>query len=319
MRRFLYCFLHSLLGIASTLFASQNTLEQQIKKLIKNVPGQAGVAALHLGSGQRIEVNGNIRFPLLSTYKIPIALCCLSKIDSGTVNLHDKKKFTEEDLRRGCNIFSGQSLSIEKIIRLMLEKSDNAASDMILKMVGGGKVVTDWLGTHGIKDMRIDRSTLKMAGDISGITLDDDYRCSIPECIRRMKSVSHVNILAAQRKFFDDQRDTTTPHAMVDLLAHLYRKELVNSQSTDFILDCMTHCHVFGKGRIPRLLPKTCKVWHKTGRADSIVADVGIIELPRSKGHIVIALYSNKDTQHEEQRELAMAKITRTIYDHFSK
>ena len=317
MNRFVCCMLLFLLGLVGTMFACHITLEQRIKKLIQPVPGQTGVAALHLENGQRIEVNGNVRFPMASTYKVPIALCYMSMVDKGTYSLHDTKTFTGYDLRRGCNICSGQKLSTEKIIHLMLEQSDNAASDMILKMVGGGTVVTDWLRAQGINDMRIDRSTLKICGDISGISLDDDYCCSIQKCVRLMKSVSQANIRAAQRKFFDDLRDTTTPHAMVELLAHMYHRDLVSPQSTDFVLDCMAHCHVFGKGRIPRLLPKKCKVWHKPGRIDRMDSDVGIIELPCNKGHVAIALYSNRDTQHEEQRELAMAKVTRAIYDHF--
>lgn len=133
-----------------------------------------------------------------------------------------------------------------------------------------------------------------------------------------MSEVSNNDKIIAQKKFFDDQRDTTTPCAMVDLLACVYRKKLVSASSTDFLLNCMKNCYIFGKGRIPRLLPRKCKIWHKTGRVDRMDSDIGIIQLPYGKGHVVLALYSNKNTHHEAKREFAMAKVTRALYDYFS-
>jgi beta-lactamase class A len=132
------------------------------------------------------------------------------------------------------------------------------------------------------------------------------------------KRVSKKKYRAANKVFFDDKRDTTTPRAMVDLLARMYQGKLVSASSTKFLVETMSNCHLFGKGRMVRLLPRGCKVLHKTGRLDGMVSDVGIIELPNNKGHVALALYSNRSTTHEAQRELAMAKVARAVYDYFS-
>ena len=68
------------LSLFSFLFPSKSTVvvEQHIKKISSTIPGNIGVAAWHIEKDQRIEVNGDQRYPMASTYKVPIALCCLS-------------------------------------------------------------------------------------------------------------------------------------------------------------------------------------------------------------------------------------------------
>lgn len=315
------------------LLGSQQTplsLEQRIKKIIKPIPGQMGVAALHIESGKHVEVNGDVRFPMGSTYKLPTALYCLSLVDRGILNFDTLQNFVSEDLRRGesdfftfsaqcLSISSAKQLSVRQIMQVMLQFSSNTATDKMFKLIGGPKKVTQWLRSDcHIDQMSVDRTTMKMRADYSGIKLEDDYRCNLQHYNSLYNKVSKEKYRAANKVFFDDKRDTTTPCAMVDLLARMYQGKLVSATSTKFLVDTMSNCHLFGKGRIVRMLPKKCKVLHKTGRMDGMVSDVGIIELPHGKGHVAIALYSNKSTTHEAQRELAMAKITKMLYDHFS-
>ena len=109
--------------ILSSVSKHQITIQQRIQQVSNSVPGDIGVCALHIESNKRIEFNGNGRFPMASTYKLPIALCCLSLVDEGKLNLQTKKVITKYNKRRYGFVNVGDNLSIKKLIQLMIEKS----------------------------------------------------------------------------------------------------------------------------------------------------------------------------------------------------
>nr|AIA12585.1 ClassA_beta_lactamase [uncultured bacterium] len=52
---------------------AQSSLERAIKRLAESSGGIVGVSAIHIESGRRVSVNGDLRFPMASVYKLPIA------------------------------------------------------------------------------------------------------------------------------------------------------------------------------------------------------------------------------------------------------
>ena len=53
---------------------SQARLTSEIGRLSSLSGGIVGVSAIHIESGKHVSVNGQERFPMASTYKIPIAV-----------------------------------------------------------------------------------------------------------------------------------------------------------------------------------------------------------------------------------------------------
>ena len=236
--------------ISTTVTAApiKTPIEATIKQIGLSVPGVLGVATLHLENGNRIEINANQPFPMASTYKLPIALYALSLVDSKKLDLNTQKKITAHDIRSFCFVRPNQKLSIKELVRLSIEKSDNATPDILLKMVGGGSAVTAWLVQHGIISMRVDRSCLKMVADYCGISnLGDEFRCTLPRYRQLLKQIGPKKARAAAQKFYDDTRDTATPRAMVDLLERLHAGKLASPTSTKFVLDCMAKCCIWRK------------------------------------------------------------------------
>jgi len=140
------------LFICTTIFLSttcQPSIKQRINNITSSIPGTFGISALHIEKNKRFDYNSKIRFPMASTYKIPIAAYCMSLIEKKAINPKSKKLFTNYDLQRCSVIKKGQTFTIEELLKMDSEKSDNAASDMILKIVGGGKAVTNWLQKQG--------------------------------------------------------------------------------------------------------------------------------------------------------------------------
>lgn len=299
---------------------NETSINQYIEKISKTTPGTIGVAALHIEKNQLIEFNGDTRFPMASTYKLPIALYCLSLAEEGKINLQSKMIATKYVRRRFCfNIKLNEKLSITKLIQLMIEESDNTASDMILKVVGGPRTITEWLQKHEINQISIDRSYLKMSADYYGIqNLGDKNHCTAQHFCNLIKQLSKKDQEEAINKFYDDTRDTSTPIEMVNLINKMYKGELVSSYSLNFLLESMLVCK-WGEGLIRRFLPEGTKFWHKTGQMDGLVADVGIIELPNKKGHLALAMYTNKSMALRVNRKKAIALISKALFDYFSK
>lgn len=120
--------------------------------------------------------------------------------------------------------------------------------------------------------------------------------------------------------FSADERDTTTPAAMTDLLVGLATGELINSKHQVLLLETMLRCQT-GAGAIKGMLPPETPVAHKTGTLAEVVAnDVGIIRLPHDAGQIAIAICvqspeAQSDAAFACQR--AIAHSARAVYDYF--
>jgi beta-lactamase class A len=97
-------------------------------------------------------------------------------------------------------------------------------------------------------------------------------------------------------------------------------------------MDIMEKCRT-GRSRIKGLLPPQVKVAHKTGtwaiheqdylrypgskQLFRFASDVGIITLPKNRGHIAIAVYVKSKSASDYPRSRAIALSSRAVYDHF--
>lgn len=297
----------------------QKLQESIIEKCKSLKTGIIGVSAYHIESKKWVNCNADEFFPMASTYKLQIMAYCLSLADKKQLNLQDKYKIKKLDLQRGSSIKNGQQMSIAELIQLSIEKSKNDTSDIILRMLGGPNNVNNWLKDNGFNNMSVDRSVLEMIDNYYGVNSIDSHKLhSVKQDIKLINSVTAQNRSKALQKFCVDKKDTTTPKEMVNFLTQLFEKKLLSSDSTDFLLQSMLKCY-WGKEKIKGLLPEGTKVWHKTGRMDKINSDVGIIELPKNKGHLVLALYTNKSKSSIDIQELKMAQISKLLFDYFSR
>ena len=62
-------------------------LEAEMTRLATIAGGKVGVAAVHLETGRQVMLNRGEPFPMASTYKVPIAVQLLTRVDSGSLRL----------------------------------------------------------------------------------------------------------------------------------------------------------------------------------------------------------------------------------------
>ena len=258
----------SLLAFAAQPAAAESSpslwnLERQLSFLVAGSSGDVGIAALDLNNGTSVSIRGNEPFPMASTVKVAVAALYLSQVDHGRRSLDDS--------------ISGQSA--RGLMERMLIHSDNQATDILLKNIGGPRAVHDWLQQNGVTGVRVDRTIAQLLSDPRDLW---------------------------------DHRDSSTPQAMVELLRRIYKADLIKPESRNYLLGLMSRCET-GKNRIRALLPTGTPVEHKTGTLDGLTDDVGFITMP--DGHrIVVAVFARGGTN----RPRTIAEAARAIYDGFA-
>src|SRR5213593_4583488 len=151
-------------------------LEQEIARLAPLAGGTVGVAAVHLESGREVYFNRVEPFPMASTYKVPIAVQLLTRVDQGEVRLDSLIALTPADLHPGSGTLTelfddpGVILSLRNYLELMLLISDNSATDVVLRTAGTGSAVNARLRALGVNGISVDRPTVRLIADAIGIT-----------------------------------------------------------------------------------------------------------------------------------------------------
>jgi len=301
-----------------------DSIGDQLRRITRRVGGEIGVSAIHLETGARISYNGDRRFPMASVSKVPMAVEFLRRVDEGEIDLREDLVIPVTDFRPGYSPLASWSggkpeqATVDSLFRLMIEVSDNTATDVVLRMAGGPSEVTRRLRELGIYEVDVDRSEARTFADLSGIP------DSVPETqlyryryFRTRDALPAEHRQQARLRFGDDLRDTSTPDGMAELLSLIQTGEGLSPESRDYLLNSMLASRS-GPRRIKGLLPRGTPVAHKTGTIAGAINDVGIITLPDGGGHVAIAVFVYTFYRTDWRRERTIAEVSRLVYDYFS-
>lgn len=298
-------------------------LRETLASFEKVSGGRLGIAAIHLESGREVYLNRDERFPMASTFKVPVAVELLTRVDQGSLRLDSMVAVQAEDLHPGSGTLTdlfnqpGVALSVRNLLELMLLISDNSATDVMLRLAGGGEAVTGRMRALGLDGVRVDRPTSLLIADFVGASgLPENGQFTMADFRSRSQALSPEARAAAEKAFYQDARDTSTPDAMGKLLRKLWRREALSPASTELLLDIMRRCRT-GPDRLKGMLPPGTEVMHKTGTIGGTANDVGIITLPQGAGHVVVAAFIKESTLPEPERVKAIAHASRAIHDYF--
>jgi beta-lactamase class A len=321
------CFVIILLVVIQGWGQSEETipakrLAEEMARFEKTTGGSIGVGAIHLESG-RSFYNPEKRYPMASTYKVPIAVQLLSRIEKGEIQLSDMVQVEKTDLHPGSGTISrlfddpGVILSLHNLMELMLLISDNSATDLCLKAAGGSAAVTQKMREIGIGDLEVSRPTFVAIANYLGVTsAKEDQPYSDEDVVKEMKQLTKEQRDQAAEAFSKDLQDTATPQAMAQLLQKIWNREILSEENSDFLLDIMQRCQT-GKERIKGILPAQTKVYHKTGTISATTNDVGIIELPGDAGNVVTVIFIKDAEVDNDKSEEIIAQVARSLYDFF--
>ncbi len=305
----------------------EERLRTEVERLSALSGGKLGVTAVHIESGKRFSQFGNDAFPMASSYKVPIAVQLLTKVDSGLLSLDQMVEFSYADLHIGSGMLAerfdwpraskpGVALSIRSLLELMLLISDNSATDMCLKLAGGPVQVNACLERLGVSGIHVDRPTSILIADWLGAPWPEKAEHPRQAFDTLERKLTEAQKSAAAKKFDDELKDVSTPDGMAQLLLKIWKDPILKPASKDLLLDIMDRCET-GAARLKGALPAGTQVRHKTGTIGGTTNDVGIITLPGDAGHLIVAAFVKSSVKEIPEREQAIAQVTRLLYDHF--
>lgn len=280
--------------LLNTISASaQNVLEEQIQSIIKNTKAKVGVAVL-TDLGERITVNDETSYAMLSTFKFPLALAVLNHMDKNNIPLDSALFVTRADLLpntysplRDENPAGNIYIPLRKLLEYNIALSDNNACDILIRFLGGTAMIQQYVDRLGIRNMTITA------------TEDDMHRLDNP----------YLN--------------TTRPSAAVELLEKFMTRKLLSPVYQQFLEKTMIATST-GTDKIKGMLPESVVVGHKTGSSDRTKAgikiadnDMGFVFLPDGH-HFSIAVFVMESKETDRENAAVIAKISKTVYNHFA-
>jgi len=301
--------------------ADVSTLKKQIEQVLPRARGEVGVAIKHVESGTEILVNADKKFPMASTYKLPILVELYYQAAEGKLSLDDMVDVQPSDIHIGSGAMvalydpPGVQLNIRNLINMAMRVSDNSAADILLNRVEAGNV-TQRMKMLGLDSIRVDRSTLEMILDQSGLDYAQYGALPARQVRKLLDAIDSATAARADDQFNKTDKDTAKPADMNHLLEMIVRGEIVDRAASDEIINILKECQT-GTARIPGLLPKETEVAHKSGSISGSINDTGIVLLPYDAGHLVITVFMRNTRANTTARERVIADITRFAYDYF--
>ena len=97
--------------------------------------GRLGVTAIALRDGRRIEQRAHERFPLASTFKLPLVMAVLARSDRGAEHLERRVRIYPADIVAAYSPVTqaakGGTMTIAELCAAAVSRSDNSAANLL--------------------------------------------------------------------------------------------------------------------------------------------------------------------------------------------
>jgi beta-lactamase class A len=286
----------AIIGLAILLLPTcaftQTTLQKQIAAIAADAHGKVAVACSLPSSSLNCDLTPHAHPPMQSVFKTPLALTVLHLIEQGRWTLDAPVRFRASDriLPRAYSPLQDKypvaevDVPLRELLRLAVSESDNVAADVLLRIIGGPRVVDSYVKSLGIR----------------GFHLRDN------------EATLHREFAAQYRNWFE-------PAGAVQLLRQLAENPPLTQEHVALLLGWMQDT-TRGPSRIKGQLPAGTTVMHKPGSSGTehgltpASNDIGIIVMPDGR-RLAIAIFVNDSTADEATRDAVIARIAKAAYD----
>jgi beta-lactamase class A len=283
-----------LCGVLLISCKHKESLKDQIQLIIAKSNSTVGIALKNLDTSDTLSINNNFKYPMQSVYKFALSLAVLNQVDNGKLSLNHLIHPDKIDLLpntwsplRDKYPEGNVDITLNEVIRYTVSQSDNNGCDILFRLLGGTKVVEDYIHGIGVLDIEIKGTEDEMHKDWN---VQFNNWCK--------------------------------PTSMVQLLELFYNKKILSDSSKNYLWKLMVETTT-GPNRIKGLLPPSTIVAHKTGSSGknengltAAVNDVGIIILPNGQ-RIAVAIFVSNSNADDNINEKVIADISKTIFDYY--
>lgn len=302
--------------------AAPVALQQEATRLAGLLPGELGAMIVHLESGRSVAINADRAFPMASTMKVPVAVHILKLVDEGRLSLQQQVTLGQDDVYpemggpMDLHLSAGSAISVRDLLHMMITVSDNNATDILVRLGGGTGAVTQRMRTLGIDELRVDRYIWELLANYRGNDASQTMPLGPAEYANLSRSPRSEELRRSHADAWNaDPRDTSSARAMSQLLARIWRGQVLSAGSQQVLQQIMLDTRT-GSGRLRGMLPMGTPVAHKTGTVGDVINDVGVITLPDGQGHVVVAVFVQSRASSAE-RDAAIAQLARAAHDYF--
>jgi len=282
-----------LLLLASSSLAADD-LQQQLDQMAAAHHGKVALFAKQLKTGATVAVNADLPVKTASVIKLPIMIEAFTQAKAGTVRMDERLPLTADNQVPGSGILTelkpGLQPTLEDAIVLMIDLSDNTATNMVIDKIGIA-AVNQRLAAMGMKNTYLYKKVFKPA---QGPMPPDQPQFGLGKTTARemaavLESVEHC-----------DLKDEALCKRMIQILK--------DQQDHD---------------AIPRYLQtsdiseKPSAIAHKTGALDDVRNDVALVYT--TAGPILISAFTwdNQDQSWtpDNQGGLVIARMAKAIVE----
>lgn len=252
------------------------------------------VTAHDFETGEEILINAEEAYHPASTIKVHVMMEVFHQAEQGRFAMEDcipitnaftsivgESKFSlqvNDDAEQTLYPRIGETESIAELTRLMIVRSSNLATNILLEKVST-KSVSDFTRALGIEGVKFIRGIEDNAAFLLGMNNSATAR-----------GLTQTMKLIAEKK-------VVSPSASQKMIEILLGQEFNQS--------------------IPALLPQPVKVAHKTGWTGDVYHDTGIVYPEGHKPYVISIMTRGFAEDNEAAAHACMAKISRMVYDQF--
>lgn len=270
-------------------------LRASIERITASVDATWGIYVKSIETGEEIAIDADRQMDTMSVIKIPLMVEVFEQIKAGRFALGDKYTLTAADVLPGTGILrsldAGAVVTVKDLIMLMIIVSDNTATDVLYRMVGGIGAVNSRMQALGLAQTRA------------------------PAPARAWFTA--LEAAKDREKFHRDAQHPfglSTPRETGRLIEMMERGTLVDKPSSELMLQMMRG--QLYRTRIPRYLTGW-RVPHKTGDFLPYIGnDVGAIEADGRT--VVVSIFTANHFGNGFALEDAIGRVSEQIAAYFS-
>jgi beta-lactamase class A len=263
--------------------ASTNRLAPLARALAateRTTGGRCGMALLDTATGQRFTVRGQESFAMCSTFKLLLAAQLLDTAARGRLDLQETVPVTAADMVSHAPFTQpriGTSASLFDLAAATMITSDNPATNLILRRLGGPSAFTAWVRSQGDSVTRLDRYETMMSEGTPG-----------------------------------DLRDTTSPAAMLGLVNGLLFGTMLKQAHRNLLVGWM-HASETGNDMLRAGLPAGWTEGNKTGAGDHGIRNTISIITPPNRAPLLLSIYMAGVGETQAQRNAHYPPLARAL------
>jgi beta-lactamase class A len=267
---------------APSASAPKGSLDSRLQPYFQHKGVTIGMAYRNLGTGATYYHEEDTAFHAASTMKVPVMMALFQAIDGGELRLSDPlpvrnefqslvdgspfaldpKEDGDPDLYQAL----GQSRPLEELIRRMIVRSSNLATNLLIEKIGASRA-TDLMRSLGAYRIQV----------LRGVEDEKAFKAGLNNKVTAKDLEIALTALA--------KGETFTPASNEKMIEILKAQEF--------------------NEKIPAFLPKGIPIAHKTGDITGIHHDAAIVYPPGESPYVLVVLTDGFQDEKEADRVIA--------------